>query len=106
MKNTKKVKPYSLFDELVAIGAIYIILICTPLFVFEYKSQKEEINYSQDIIKMVKKVTIDVYIESERKDLEINTLKAEVQSLKNELKTFNDIREIKKDLDRNPIIGR
>lgn len=95
-----KVKPYSLFDELVAIGCIFIIIVAVPLWYISINEQKEEVTYSQNIVKMIKKVTIDIYKDSERKDFEIFKLQQEVNKLKSDLKAYEKVDTIVKDLDR------
>ena len=93
-------KSYGLINELIAIGIIYVMLIITPLGFLEYKLTHKEVQEAQTLVQRVKKVTIDIYKESEKKDYEIFKLQMEVSKLKSDIKSFEEIKDIKKDLDR------
>ena len=93
-------KSYVLINELIAIGVIYAMIIITPLAFLEYNLSQKEVQEAQTLIQKVKKVTIDIYKESEKKDYEIFKLQMEVSKLKSDIKSFEEIKDIKKDLDR------
>lgn len=96
----KSSKSYGLINELIAIGIIYIMIIITPLGFLEYNLSQKEVQKAQTLVQKVKKVTVDIYKESEKKDYEIFKLQMEVSKLKSDIKSFEEIKDIKKDLDR------